>query len=421
MFKSIPAVLMAALLLSVPASADELRARLLPPSGSDLVPTRLDSAKRALPANLESAAVDFAWPIASDSKLAAARPHVAASREFWSLQDARQLAAGFRFEVGSPGALIRISPADGAKTTGDAAPVAIRLNGRELSDGRGILRSAAAAELKKLGADFGDGSRVFQLDPAAGTGTVEVQIAKAGGRHLVHVLEPNSDQVLELRSHRDVALAGGELELYADWRSGDRSLAPTLLRGLITAPDGRSIEIEFVADPNGGQRARARLPATDSAVSGLWEAHVFAAADHQGRHLLRDAKTAFAVTAPTARLANRISAALDGNGLALTVAIDASAAGRYELRGTLYGTDATGTLVPFAVAHSARILDAGPGEIVIRLDRALLADAGVGAPFELRDLALNDQGRFAAQELRARAARIELDSARSEHGSTARR
>ena len=397
-----------ALALTATAEAGELRGTLLSASATDFIPTTLQASKSALPAGLETQPVDFAWRLQADSKLAPPAPYVAQSREFWSLQDADQLKAGFRFDVGSAGALIRVSPAEGSVAKAlDLADVALSLDGRELKSGAGILRHAAAEQLKAQGADFGAGSLVLQLDPALGAGRIELRVKAAAGRHLVHVLEPNSQDVLALTAARDTVAAGAELELYADWHHGDARKTPNLLRGLVTAPDGRSFAVDFNADGAGGQRARLQLPAEASAVAGLWEAHVFAAAKDGERELLRDAKTAFAVVAPSARLSGDFRASQDKRqGLELAIGIEAAAPGRYELRGTVYGSNAKGELVPFAMAHAARLIDAGRGEIRLRLTPKLLADAQVGAPFEVRDLELRDQGRMSLQESRSRALRL---------------
>lgn len=402
-----------ALLWSTPTLAGETRGALLPAGKADFTAAALTASKASLSqqrriAQLEQQPVDFAWLLPQDQKLAQPAPYVAESREFWSLQSAEQLAAGYRFDLGSPGALIRISPAEGTATKAlDLAELSLRFNGQELKSGAGILRQAAAEELKALGADFGDGSRVLQLDPALGSGRVELTLKAASGRHLIHVLEPNSADVLALTASRDVVLAGSELTLLADWRQGEVSKTPSILRGIVTAPDGRSFDLEFSADADGAQIARARLPADASRVAGLWEAHAFAAAKDADRELLRDAKTAFAVTAPSARLAGGFRAVQDQRqGLRLVIGIEAAAAGRYELRGAVYGSNAKGELVPFAMAHAARLLAPGQGEISLRLPPSLLAEAKVGAPFELRDLELRDQGQMSLQERRGLALRL---------------
>ena len=57
------------------------------------------------------------------------------------------------------------------------------------------------------------------------------------------------------------------------------------------------------------------------------------------------------------------------------------------------------------MAHSAQWMSPGRGDLVLAFDRTHLP-AGYGAPFELRQLELNDQSRMAPVERRERAARI---------------
>jgi hypothetical protein len=401
-------LLAAALMAASLAHAGPQRGELLPAAAGDLVPTTLSAAKRAPVAPLETEAVSFAWAIAADSDLQAAAPYVAESREFWSLQSPAQLAKGFEFAISSPGALIRISPAEGRKAaavTLDA--LMLSFDGRPLVEGAGILRSATAEQVKALGADFGDGSLVVQLDPALGRGQLELRLVKAGGRHLIHVLEPGSDQVLTLSTDRDVAIAGSRLGVFVDWRDGEQSQRPDLVQGVITAPDGRSFDLQFRADDSGRYFADTKLPSAAADVPGLWEVHGFAAATVDGLDLLRDAKTSFALSEPSARLAGGFSAQHDDQGLHLQLDVEAGAAGRYELRGTVYGTRADGSLVPFAVAHAARMLEPGLAAISLELQATLIAEAGVGAPFELRELALSNQGTMSRIEQRAVALRLE--------------
>lgn len=58
-------------------------------------------------------------------------------------------------------------------------------------------------------------------------------------------------------------------------------------------------------------------------------------------------------------------------------------------------------LQPTVVAHSARWIGAGTGDLTIEIPAALAED--IQAPFELRDLQLIDQGRMAVLHRQARA------------------
>src|SRR5688572_26940566 len=115
----------ALLLAAAPAGA----ARLLPPGAGDVTPTRL----LALPApagEFERAPVRFAWALDPRTELAPSAPHVAESREYWLLVDAAELARGIDLQTTAPGAVVRLSPADGRAI--DPGAVRLAKSGRAI-------------------------------------------------------------------------------------------------------------------------------------------------------------------------------------------------------------------------------------------------------------------------------------------------
>ena len=105
------------------------------------------------------------------------------------------------------------------------------------------------------------------------------------------------------------------------------------------------------------------------------------------------------MAAPTARFRGQF--AFDATTMRMTLPVQAGSVGRYEARGTLYATAPDGQLRPVSQAHSAAWMKRGNGTLVLQFDRSHLP-AGYGAPFEVRDLSLNDQSRMAPLESRAR-------------------
>ena len=164
---------------------------------------------------------------------------------------------------------------------------------------------------------------------------------------------------------------------------------------LLVAPDGRSWPQRLLRTTDGALRAQVRIPSDVGSVQGLWELQVFAQADG----VLRDGKVAFAVARPTARFSGQ--AAPDPASRQVALPLQVAAAGRYEARGTLYATGRDGQLRPVAQGHAAAWFDGpGAGQLVLPFDQAALP-AGFGAPYELRDLQLQDQSRMAPIESRA--------------------
>ena len=404
--KTLISIAVAAALFAGSAHAAE-HTRLLPAAAGDLVPTRLVAEKAALAADIERAPVDFAWALDPAEKLAPTVPFVAESREFWSTIDGAALQKGYAFQTTAPGALIRISPAGGNKTASlKTSDLTLRLDGRQLDLKSAIEHSADAEQLKAAGAQFSDGTLVFRLARDVGAGRIELGAKHASGRYLMHVFEPDSALALSLGANRDRALAGDTVTLTARFDSEKGALAPESIGGVVTAPDGRSIDVVFARRKDGRYSADVALPADAGDGLALWEAHTFAVAKHGGALVARDAKTSFAVSKPTARLGGAISTEAKRDGVTVTLPVEAASAGRFEVRGVLYGTAKDGSLLPFAIAHAARWLDPGQANITLKFGADVMP-SGLAAPYELRDLSLNDQARLGLLETRARAARFE--------------
>ena len=389
-------------------------ANLLPATQGDLVATRLTMEKSAaLPTGIERAPVDFAWALEPSEPLSREAPYVADSREFWTTLDAAQLQKGYRFQTTAPGALMRLSPADGAKRAGlQLSDLDLRMGGKKLDATRDIAVTVDAAQMKAAGVDFGEGTLVFRLAPEAGQGPVQLMAKSARGKYLLHVFEPDSPVSLTLGADRDRALAGDTVTLKAQWNDTGRASRPASLGGVLTSPQGLSIPINFNRAKGGHYEGTVQLPADAGDGLALWEVHTFAVGNGKSGAIPRDAKTSLSVSRPTARLSGEVGTVQAKSGrVAVSLPLDVGAEGRYELRGVLYGSAKDGSMQPFAIAHSARWLEPGKGAAITLDFGDLAAKSGLAAPYELRDLSLNDQARMGLLETRARALRIEADAA----------
>ena len=365
---------------------------LLPSAARDQVPTRL----AALPTpvgEFERAPVSFSWPLDPQAELAAPAPYQAQSREFWQGVDAAELESGIDLDLSAPGALIRISPARGARAI-RASELRLSGNGRAV----GLQQSASDTQLQAAGMAVEPGTAMVKVASDQGAGRYRLQASQAQGRYVVHVLEPDSPIVLQARADRQHALAGESIRLDAAIDNAGRATAAAG-EALLVAPDGSSQPVKLRTTGNGRLDASVRLPADAGRVPGLWELQVFASGDG----IQRDARTAFVVAQPTARFQGRFAA--NRQQLRVTLPVETGSAGRYEARGTLYATGPDRLLRPVAQAHSAAWFERGNGALVLAFDPAHLG-AGFGAPYELRNLELHDQTRLAPIEIRERAARF---------------
>jgi hypothetical protein len=365
---------------------------LLPAQASDQVPLRLVS----LPApagQFERAPVSFSWALDPQSTLSMQPPHTAESREYWQAVDGAELQKGVQVRTSAPGAVIRISPARGSMPL-DTTGISITGNGKAVR----MEQLANADELRAAGMDVDAGSAVVKLGRENAGGDYALHARNARGRYVVHVFEPGSDVVLKARADRQHVLGGGTIAVTMEI-SRDNHPLRAQAEALLVAPDGSSSPVPIQRDASGTLTARVRLPMQASAAPGLWELQVFANADG----VQRDARTAFGVAAPTAQLGGE--AEVDSARLHVDVPVQSGSPGRYEVRGTLYATASDGTLAPVSEAHAAAWLERGKGSLTLAFDRSHVP-AGYGAPFEVRQLELNDQTRLAPLESRAQAIRF---------------
>lgn len=391
----------AALAICSTAATAEAAQPLRAAAAGDQVPAALIAA--ALPdEQSEHMPLSFAWALDPSQPLQASGPYASLSRSYWQQVDAADLKRGLDLPLTAPDAVIHLSPAPGAR----ALPTQ-ELQVRDPAGRSIVIRGVDARQLQDAGMPVGRGGGMLRTGTGSAVGVYTLQSARAQGRYVVQVLEPNSPLQLEVQASQAQVLAGGRIQLQARLlETGTGAARPGAhrdsLRGeaLLVAPDGRSWPQRLRRTLDGSLRTQVRIPVDATTVQGLWELQVFAEADG----VQRDGKVAFAVAQPTARFSGQ--ALPDPRSRQVGLPLQVAAAGRYEARGTLYATGSDGDLHPVAQAHSAAWFDApGRGELVLPFDQATLP-AGFGAPYELRDLQLHDQSRMVPIESRAVALRF---------------
>lgn len=398
---------LAAAFATIAGGAAAAQHTLLPAGPDDLVPTQLLAAKSA-PAmatpDIERAPVQFAWALEADHALSAQQPYVAESREYYTEVDASALAKGHALHATAPGAVVRLSPLGQAKAL---APAMLTLSrDGEVLPADAMEHAATAEQMKASGVAFADGTLAFRIAPELGGGQYTLKADGVRGNYLLHVYEPQSAWSATLATAADTAFAGGTLAAFMDLRHAKGAVAPEQVRGALSSPDGRVFDVAFTTDARGRTRAAIVLPKGVASTPGLWELHAFAATRAaDGSPVLRDVKTSFALVAPTARFGSAVEATRDDAGLAFAFPVKVAAPGRYEVRAVLYGTAPDGTLQPAAAAHSAAWLEQD-GSLDLAFGKDVLR-SNLRAPWELRELALHDQGRLAKLETRAQALRLE--------------
>ena len=378
--------------------------QMLPMQDGDLAATDLVAPMGLKASSVPTEAVSMSWALPADKALdLGTSGQVAISKEYWIDITAKDLQQGVPIFAQSPGALVRINPAPGDKALAGTplnpnSLTVLDANKRVFAEGSAMELMASPEQLKAAGSPFVEGTMAFRLRADLGAGPFTLKAANLGeGRYVMHVLDQGSPVELAVKTTRGEYLHGQQLNLDAllqtDGKVGLVGMAMESVEGFVVSPAGRSWPVRFTANDSGAYKASLALDALEAPAPGLWEAHVAVQGKAEGLNLRRYAKVAFQVTVPSARFSGGAEkVALLNGGLALRLGVTTASASRYEVRGVLYGTDAAGAMRPIAVSHSANWLEAGDHALVLSFGQDLLDASGLGAPFEVRDLRLVDQG-----------------------------
>lgn len=407
---------------------------LLPEQAGDLSPSAvLAPAAAAAAPSLAGApqpshdAVALSWASA-DAIAPLPAPHLAQSRQSYVSVTGAQLAAGVPLHTTSSRALVRVQALDAASPREALAihPLSMTLTdsaGKRYEAGAGMEQLVTDDKLNKAELPFAPGTSAFRLHRALGKGTFKLSADGVSGeqRYLINVVEPDSPYTLTMQAGATHYLHGQTLALQADLREGDAN-APTRhpvskLTGVVVSPAGRQFPVTFRSGAGGLLRASVALDANEAPAPGLWEVRADAQATVQGQVVQRSLRLAFPVAMPVAKLDRSVTLVESTGGVRLNVGVQTAAAGRYEVRGLLYGT-VNGALAPLGVADAAQWLEAGGGSIALTFAPELIA--GASGPFELRDLFLLDQGRMGVLQHQQRALVLSEDEVVRAGGRSAR-
>ncbi|KZC40710.1 hypothetical protein RHOFW510R12_15760 [Rhodanobacter sp. FW510-R12] len=412
-----PSILASALLaicLAAPATAGTQA--LLPPQQGDMVPTVLQ-ARVAMPQSVqamaatpqmhvEHAPLSVNWPLPHDVALQPQpQPFARSSREYWRDVSASELQQGLPLPLSAPGAIIRLSPGDAAVGKLDPAGVHLQLGRQSLNANTASRQVVDAIALHAAGMDVPAASMAMQLRPELGSGVATLRVPAASGRYVVHVYEPQSPFTVTAKADRDDLLLGRGVQVRVALHDQGRDMPLGSVGGLLRAPDGSSTPLNFRRQADGSFTVDVR-PRSIPTTPGLWEVHSFTTGrDAAGNEIRRDTTTVFAAAAPVARLSGLADTARAvDRGIDITLGLTAQTASRYAVSAVLYGRGADGSMVPAGFAQSAAWLPAGDGRLTLHYDPASLQ--GVGAPYELHDLRLQDQPAVGLLERRALAMRF---------------
>jgi len=424
----LPIVFLAAMALGTAALA-ATPVTLAPPAAGDLVPLQLVTAT-GLPQLVQPShdPVQFSWAIPADQKIdIASAQHTERSHGYVLRVTGSQLEHGVTIDTVSSGAVIRVNPVRTAATDNLVAldPSRLELHRAGAPAAPGAIQTLATAEqLSHADMPFPEGSSAFRIDPALGAGQFTLRApdlkADAEAPYVVAVVEPDSPVVLAIRSAVSAAQPGSPFRVHVQMNNGETPVSNVRGTGILVAPDGRTRPVSL--QPSGdGLVATISIDRTDASAQGIWGLQVSATSPVGELTAHRDGKTAFGLSLPTARFDGRAqveAAHVTGNGLKIQLGIEAAVPGRYEARGILYGTGEDGALHPMAVGQSAAWLEPGDGVLQLSFEASIFTGSTLHAPFELRDLQLQDQGRMGILQRQARGLVLdERVSSRNDEGA----
>lgn len=392
----------------MPVAAAEL---VLLRGNQDTVPSALSATAIKRNQSLETEAVQFAWRLDGAPLTEVAAPFEARSKEYWDRRSADELAAGIVIPTTAPGAIVRLSPVQASSSKAlEAGTLILRKDGRSYGNGSGMQAVADSDELTKSSAPFSAGSTLFRIDPALGSGRFELFAPQADGDAIVHVYEPQSSVELGLKADRVGYQHGQTIHIETVLGDTTGALKANEVSGLVTSPGGQVRDLHFRADKSGVWRAELPADFVAEGIPGLYEIQTFASAQGSQGVVLRDARTAFSYSVPSARFtgaARTQALRMRDPYVSVEFDIEVKADSRYQISGVLYGADASGAQVPVAMAQRAELLEPGVHGLVLQYGPDVLDGAKVGAPWEIRDLQLVNQGDMGLQEQRVIAVRFD--------------
>lgn len=372
--------------------------------------------------NQSREAVSFSWKVQDDyvPNPVNVISSTQESSEYWQIISGAQLAKGFTIKTSAPGALVRINEIRANRkfsaqfknrTTTSLEPFALEIqapNGKRFTHGQAMSINVSSKAMRDAGSPFPQGSTGFQLKENLGHGTFTLRNTKAqqsSAQYSIHVFDKHSTQRLSVTRNKANYTTGDLLTLegdFTDFRTGShKGIAMKEISGFVRTPHGNTLPLTIKKGVVG--QFKTSLPLNlEPEFGGLYEAYI----DANANGIKRRVKTAFALVKPTATVRDSFPGTLQ-SGLPLNLNI--KEAGRYEVRGVLYGTNQQGKKQPIINSSVAQWLEPGLASLNLSFDNTLVMKSGLVAPFELKYLQLMDQSRMAKLSLSQQAISIFSD------------
>jgi len=344
----------------------------------------------AQPVNNEQQPVNFHYSLLGSQPLINNNQgYLAESKQYWLNTNAAKLSRGIELPVTSDLAVIRINPLNPSKYSKSLNQQSIMI--KQFDQALNIEKFANTEQLKATGMPVSDYTVAMNVITQPGNLTLSIPGATKSlskdDTFVVHVFEPNSDFVLQLKTSQQQYAANQAVKVNSQLISQQGAHNMTI-SGYITQPNGEKVaDLNFQANKNGDYLASTDQLTGQSLSHGLWEIHTITSSEVNGLKVMRDVSTAFALSLPTARINPQITV----NNHALKLGLDVAVAGRYEASGVLSGINAQGEKQPIAMLMSAAQLNKGQAALNLELPQDLIRQSGFKGPFVVDHINLKNQ------------------------------
>jgi hypothetical protein len=343
--------------------------------------------------------INFSFAIAADHQLNLTQSMVTTqSDEYFFTVSGSQLNRGVDVYTSQKGALIKISrQGEQGKAFENKA-----LQLRSASEPQKNVATNIIGESDLTATGIFTNSTAIKMTDDVQPGQFKLnytQALPAKNRYVIHVKEQNSANKLEISTAKQQYRQNEAFTFDALMLAADNTLTFDSVDALIKSPSGKEFTTSVTRTASGVARITASKQALETGaieapINGLYELHVNAVADSKGQPIHRSGKIAFGLAPDTAELSKLAAISVDAKKPLASIALTVKTAGRYEVRGILFGHDSQGNLQPVMETHSAQNLSPGKQVISIQFNPKILARSALKAPYVLQNVRLYDQTRM---------------------------
>jgi hypothetical protein len=374
---------------------------------------------------VEKEDVHFSQRISSNKLISfKAKGYTSVSDEYWFEATGKQLKVGVNLAISTPGALVRLSGKQ-AKDKYSINAKAINPNSVQLFKNRKKLSTPFSQKVSQqefATANIFPNSSAMKLNSELGNGIFTLKVndnLNDYQRYIVNVKEKNTKHKLHLSLAKQSYMQGQVIDFRSKLKetsSNKAILTQGTLLAYIKSPSGERQSLRFTENDNQFQFSMPTNLAPTKRGQ-LFELHVETEDKIDGLKVKRNAKVAFALVQPTARIEevaklNQTSFKIDAIDERdardardartqkpvvpsfVDINLLVASEGRYEVSAMVHGTSGKKLSVPFMLSRSAYYLTPGRHTVKLQLDTKIIESSGLKAPYIFKSIRLMDQSRM---------------------------